>query len=120
MPPQRLSTDINIPPANPDDPNSTAKITLEQKDGFAVNGQAAIKDIGRLDATFDPPVLRILNENGEEIDDCGIVECNSGKIKLTWNQVGQVGGTRSGQGSRPVMLSTDTTWSNEEIYRRKP
>lgn len=84
-------------PANPDDPNSTAKITLEQKDGFAVNGQAAIKDIGRLDATFDPPVLRILNENGEEIDDCGIVECNSGKIKLTWNQVGQVGGTDQGK-----------------------
>lgn len=82
-------------PKNPDDPDSTASIALEQKDGFPVDGQASIRDIGRLDATFDPPVLKIVNADGREVDDCSIIDCNSGQITLTWSEALQKGGNSS-------------------------
>lgn len=85
-------------PAKPDDPDSTASIALEQADSFSVSGQAAIKDIGRLDATFDPPVLKIVNKDTSlTAEDCSLIECNNGKILLKWDEVPQKGGTDPGK-----------------------
>ena len=83
-------------PANPDDPESKASITLEQRDGFAVDGQASMQNIGRLDATFDAPTLKILNkDSGLEIDDTSLIDCNNGKVMLQWEAVQQKGGAAS-------------------------